>query len=236
MRIILLCLFTALLAGCNQSPPPASELKSPAPAADRLITGQVFITQRNGLSVKLGSVEVAVVEFNEGAKHIDSVRQQAVLRLATVRSNAMTCAQQASKLREFRDSELKSLRTAQSNTSNSDALKPFIDRVRLANERLSVAERDLETQNFFEDEQLSAMRDASLAFKTNWPGLLRTTSTDADGNFKVSVPAGRQVLLVASAKRLVLNKTERFGWAETVGPNSTSEVRLSNRNMLNLAE
>lgn len=237
MRKILLLLFAAALTACKPSAPVTeASQKTHAPPPERILSGQVFITQRNGQSVKLGGVTVAATEFGEASKFIEQMRSDGVRRLRNAQSNTLATARQARSLREYRNSELKVLETAQSNTDNSNALAPFWKRVREANERLAEAERMLAFDELTEDHLRRSLLDASFAFQTNWPGLIRTATSDADGNFKLSAPIDRQVLIVASAKRQFFDKTERYGWAVAVGTNSPPEVLLSNQNTLNLLD
>lgn len=71
------------------------------------------------------------------------------------------------------------------------------------------------------------------AFHEEWPQVITTTLTDADGAFKIAFPADREVMLVAKASRLVGKEEEKYFWCVPVSATHKGPFHLSNANLLN---
>lgn len=58
--------------------------------------------------------------------------------------------------------------------------------------------------------------------------VLGTGTTNADGEFAIRVPDGRQIVLACRASRMIGDETEHYHWIVKI-PETQSSVLLSNR-------
>ena len=59
-----------------------------------------------------------------------------------------------------------------------------------------------------------------------------TTTTDADGNFRITLPPDKVCHLVCTADRAIVGEVEKYYWVVAVPKGDTERMLLSNENML----
>lgn len=242
MKTLAAVLLPAVLCACSPKPAPpvASAPVAPvatAASADVNASGQVFITMRNGNTVKLGGVPVMFYRFEVAATNIAAARSNAVVaQLPTLDKIKATLAHQT-KTKEAREATFKAFTVAHTNLNRMLASAPN-DRARLQAELQKFKDqRDAAIKADNDAEFLVRVAKAELArnapithfMRLKWPTPDYNTLTDADGNFTARLPAGREFVAVVFASRTVGDREEEYAWAQTV-PQS-GKLLLSNENM-----
>lgn len=247
---LILLVATALLCACKPTTEVATANASivnrstpapaPAPPApkDREISGTVFIATKGGSVVKLAAVEVKAFEWEAVNKAMTAGRKAAaeldVEATERARTKGLAAGYASQEVVEAREA----LGRARSNTLNvapasrAATLRPFEERLDKAEteHRALTAAASREWAAVGQFRELAQSGEAGLANLKE--GLVIVATTDAEGAFKLRLPAERQVVLVARARRLVGRNEESYLWAHTVPKDEAGPVHLSNANLL----
>lgn len=255
MKTLCTLLFAAALCACSPKPappvaaPPAAPVApaaqvAPVAPADVTASGQVFITMRNGNTVKLGGVPVMFYRFDVATANAAAARSNSVLAQLGALDKVKAAMANQTKTKEAREATFKAFTVAHTNLNRMMASVPSDLPSREATRNRLQAELQK-----FEDRRHAASKaddDAKFAIKLaeieaakhtpgehlmrlKWPTPEHNTLTDADGNFTAKLPAGREFVAVVFASRSVGADEEKYAWAQTVPPNG--KLLLSNENL-----
>jgi hypothetical protein len=245
MKTLCILLFAAALCACSPKPAPpvAAPPVAPVAPADVTASGQVFITMRNGNTVKLGGVPVMFYRFDVATANAAAARSNSVLAQLGALDKVKAAMAHQTKTKEAREVSWKAFTVANTNLNRMLANAPKDDnliplRGRLQAELQKFADRHDAVAKVNEDAKLAVkLAEAEMARNTGrdhlmrlkWPTPEHNTLTDADGNFTAKLPAGREFVAVVFASRSVGADEEKYAWAQTVPPNG--KLLLSNENL-----
>ena len=239
MKTVSLLLAAIILGACSAKEEPKT-VPPPVRAqavADREVTGQVFITQKNGQSVKLGNIEVVAVEFAIAKARLDRARSNSFELLKPVEARATAAEAKDSQARQAADDAEKALANARVNTATLpfmrqvDILAPFQERDAKARSVYITALGEAIKVQEETAKQRRKLTPGAIAFSELWPSQLASAMTDADGNFAIRLPS-RETVLVAHSSRMLLDTVEDYHWVITVPTNHSGKLLLNNANLL----
>ena len=172
-------------------------------------TGQIFIVTRGADNIKLGAVEVLLIEQQQAH---DLLRRKQPVIASTIASR-----QAAYKLAK---DEHEKIFAAYSGDRTSTKLY----------QETVVAERRRDAAKEKHDENFPTGEDYFVDFS---PAVVQKTFSDAEGRFSLTYSRDKSFALYAKAQRTVLNETERYYWLVNAPTNSESaQVFLSNNNLV----
>lgn len=239
-------LVALLLCACDKpaappSPSPSAPPLTPAPpvppkAANRTVTGQVFIVRKDAVNVKLGGIEVVALEWADAEKRMREAETDATADPLQLAASAACAAAKAA------ETESSTARAALENaTQNLARMQGGPIRQREHLRAFDVADAAilpaLRAELAALRAQLAALKAAEKSsaafqfFKKPLPIVVATT-TDAEGRLTIQVPSGRQIVLACRASRRIVDETEHYHWLVTVAETQTETI-LSNSNLLN---
>ena len=179
----------------------------------RNISGQVFIQTKGAGNVTLDLVEVRAFDEAVIRPHVDSVAAK-IAAIQKTDQPVMLAA--VAKYNAHNEEVGKTLRSGRSLADGeAEALN--------AEESLALKLKD----------ELEKKTGPDLYFENLPSATLGASTTDADGRFRISIPAGKHVALVAKGSRSVGKETERYYWIVRVDWPATGEAEclLSNHNL-----
>jgi hypothetical protein len=201
------------------------------------VEGDVFIVTNSGVSVKLALVEVQAVPGAEVAKFLKAridatISESKNLQAAAEEASArISEADQNLKKLPEEDERFFQLRLHRGQLGDADELFGGLQRKRQAAfEARGSWQKKLDEVNA----RLAVCRSTSMYFRDLPPGVV-SVKTDADGKFTLNLPRKQKVVLLAQARRQILDKTEFYYWMVPLVPdkNTTGRGFLSNDNLVN---
>lgn len=174
--------------------------------------------------------------FKEANANLERAREEGLRGLAA----AHAAEKEAERLTAASEIELQASREAYANADRNTANLEFQDRVRLLApfyaRRKTLGEKHLQVLEshsalISKAIQADALAAGAGAFKTQWEGVVGQAVTDARGEFKLTLPTDKEIVLIASARRTLGDNTEFYYWAWTVAREDSRPV-LSNHNLL----
>lgn len=225
----------ALLLGCNRSIE-KPVVMTPEP---RVVAGQVFIREASGLTLLVSAVEIKAVEWKDAQKHIEEARALAQKEVAAMQpkvdearaawTNSLVEAKAA------QEALLAAIRRRGSTDPgrNPSLTLPYTQRAEEAAARAGQLRSDFETLESVQRTYQRFARDGDFAFGKPWPGVISKCVSDANGNFKIKLPADRQAVLVAQFDQQKDGAFNRFMWAVTIAKDESGPVLLTTANLLN---
>lgn len=232
-----------LCGACKQQKEPAAPIaKVPAPAAEREVSGQVFVATKGGNTVKLGDVPVLLFSAEVVAAKLTEVRSNSVAGISRALGPLREAEAAQVKTKAAREASWKAFTVAHTNFNIMRAKMTADDffgskgaRIQtefdgFQNRHLANKEADLRAELVVLDAKTAVLTNTPTEhlLKAKWPTPDFKTTTDADGNFSVRLPAGREFVAVVFASRLVGDTQERYAWVQTVPANV--RLLLSNEN------
>lgn len=225
--------------------PAVAKAETVAPPAEREIAGQVFVTMKNGGTVKLGGVPVSIYQPETVSAILSQVRSNSVAKepaLQTALSNAKSKQAATSVARQASwgaftnahtnlNAMLKRLKADDSFFDNKTRQQAELEK--FADRHLAKKELDLEANKVLLS-ALQAVADnwvKNSIYNAKWPSPDFKSMTDADGNFACRLPSGREFVAVVFASRKVADSDEKYAWVQTIP--AGVRLLLSNENMLN---
>lgn len=185
-------------------------------------TGQIFIVTRGAENIKLGAVEVLLIEKSKVTDFLEKkepridaeiASQQQELAVAKEDDKKSFNAHKAEE-NKWNHSEY-SLEGWKENTRMLQLWNAAYDRLRAAKNKL---ENSQSADNYFMDFS---------------PVVTQKTISDADGRFSFVYPRDKSLTICASAQRSILNGTEKYYWLVDAPTNAeTIQVFLSNNNLV----
>jgi hypothetical protein len=229
-----------VLSGCKPKEKESATLNKVAPPEEKLIAGQIFIVTKGGENIPLGDVEVALFDQQQMWTCFDShalkwsnslAEAQAKVDQATTNYDALykDDITKFTTAKKYHDNIMQTAATgtpewAQAFEWSTKLEKKIAD----LNEKkkLSDVGKQLRDAIFERDFQWNYI---------NWPAIInllasdlttiQTTTTDAEGRFKLTVPpSSPNVVLFAKAEREVGDEKENYWWLVVVGTPVGSEA------------
>lgn len=183
------------------------------------ISGQVFIVTKGAENIKLALVEVSAIPEREMLQHVNATQDVKKKLLnevllarkeASVARDALTTVTMkwAKKLQE-------------GGYVNRDSYDEEIDPVKQRYAEASTAE----------DAAMQKYTNGAYYF-SRLPAGISISKTDADGKFKLDLPAGKYAL-AAKSSRHVSDETEEYYWLVWINTSSSNQsIMLSNDNLV----
>ena len=198
-----------LLAGCKPS--------------QRELTGTVFIAARTGEVFKLAAVEIKVVSAPEALRQLGVAKGSAAQLIPQL--------QQEYDLAHANNAKAYGQFSVMAKDKSLDPEKLRADLAAMTRWNEARAKNDIARAAL--DAARAEAASGTAAFYEEWPQVITTTLTDADGAFKIAFPADREVMLVAKASRLVGKEEEKYFWCVPVSATHKGPFHLNNANLLN---
>jgi len=220
------------------------------------LSGQVFIVTQGAENVKLGDVEILLIEKAQVVNFLQT-------KQPTIESEMASKQEDLKKIQQGHVPGILLTNTAYAKAlSDSDELQKKFD-AQIA--RMSQSTKDYgnnpdRSDAVFSDaesqsgaiktkmeaalDQMKAARSAVVASLENYPApanyfegfspvVIQRTLSDADGKFNFTYPQNKPLTIFASAQRMVLNKMEKYYWLIDAPANSDKvQIFLSNNNLV----
>lgn len=169
------------------------------------LTGQVFIVTRGSENVKLGDVEIFLIEKPEVTRFLQK-KQLAIESKIRILQQELAAAKD----------DVKNAQQVETNLSNED-LYAVQSHLRTA---ISNCDNFPTIEDYFEG---------------FLPETGQKTFSDADGKFSFVYPQGKSFEIFAHTERLVWNQTEKYYWLIDAPSNTEStQFFLSNKNLTSI--
>ena len=252
--LLLVTFFLCLaLAGCDRGP------VAPATPPNVVINGQVFIVTKGGENFKLGLVKVFISDKSSVEEDVKKFGQMMTEDLAKAKAgiDAETPGYLAAKdkynqAKASYDNADQALQKALSGrrsmlygSNTVDGVDPSEASRIIKLDRALVAE-GLKTESLYNDavaknKSLRSLLSYQHIYLKNAHTFITVYSsgesikTDADGKFSLSVPAGNNYVIMASASRSVGDNNEEYNWIVDVDATKADHsltVLLSNDNLV----
>jgi len=204
------------------------------------VGGQVFVSLQNGSSVKLGSIPILVIETASAKATLLELQRGAQREIETYQRLIDVNEELKSKLRD-QDLESKRERFEMAwlvltvgspdmaearrltGVSNTSQIKTTLDALRRAAQESSVKERDANAAIDQAKMLIESLHRPKCYFTTNFPGVHRIVTTDADGKFHTTVPRYGNWSVVAFGTRIIgVESVDLFWMVATSGENRTN--------------
>lgn len=217
----------SLLLGCNTK------------SGDRQVAGQVVLREDGGLSLLVSNMQICAVEVAAADRHLAEARKLAAAEAEKARGKvADLTAQWKLSQEEVRDAQaalLAALREPRGSDLFAQPPKVTAATARAHNvaDKAKAIREDLETREAVLQTYERFAKDGDFAFGTPWPEVFAKSTTDASGNFKISLPRDRPMVLVGCFDRHKGAQFQRSMWAVTVLQSEAGPVQLSSSNLLN---
>lgn len=245
MHLIAMLAFAQLcLIGCKPANGPTQKAPVQQPIVEREVQGQVFVATKGGANIKLGAVKVSIYPPDDLKALLDDARSAQSVGMEKLEKKLS----EAMSIQRAAEEELIAGQKAEANAKKSlaalpvpssvqtfgydprkEQLKPFEQRVEASRQRALNAERVvLDVKSERARNTVSAQVMAALP---KWPTPLFRAVTDADGQFRVMLPAAKEFVAVVFAERKVVSEVEQYLWVETLPANGKGPVILSNQNL-----
>lgn len=189
------------------------------------IKGQVFIVTKGGFNFKLGSVGVMAFTEEDFKSHIERRKQLFLTEKKQLQKDVdLAKAEFDQSVVEFEEASGKVNKLKPAGPGY-----PYL----LSNEEEEKKKNKEEKERLYleKQSQVDAKRPEPIYF-ADLPKPLSSSTTDADGNFQLSLPSGKYVI-VATSQREAAGETEAYYWAVKleVPRQATGPVILSNSNL-----
>lgn len=223
---ILLATSTALFCQCS---------KAPIENERSVISGQVFVIQQNRVNVKLGGILINYVPKKSLQDRVEWISQNQI---------------ELNSIKEY-SNKLKSIDKILGDSANEIAdpdISRFFDSARNIQKRnwmefdtnptvkelysIDIAYR----KPSFSDIDADRSRWLLASLFTTWQATAITekSTTDADGNFSISIPKNGEGYILAQASRLVSSEhTEYYVWIFEINGKQEGPVHLTSQNVVN---
>jgi hypothetical protein len=196
------------LAGCKPHP--------------TTLAGQVFIVTQGGDNVKLGDIEILLVEKSQ-------VRSFLQKKEPIIESEIASKKQELAVAREDDNKRFAAHKAEEAKYEHSQySLEAWNEKTRVfqlwsaAYARLGAAEKTLQ--------YVESAENYLMGFS---PVITQKTTSDADGRFSFVYPRDKALTIYASAQRSLLNGTEKYYWLVDAPTNAEMvQVFLSNNNLV----
>lgn len=208
----------------------------PAPVS---LNGQVFIVTKGGTNFKLGLVDVKIFQRRELEEVLDLFQKEIVAKKKEVAFNLEAANEEMARIRADLEIASSQLREAEidSMINGGRAAKQRVER---AKERIELINSEAEPirERAVKMIQIAELAGAGAIFG-RLPIPITQSRTDADGKFTISLPGARDLILGATATRMVGDEKEEYYWL-VILPEPKADllpVLLSNHNLLeNMSE
>ena len=179
------------------------------------LSGQIFIVTRGSENIKLGLVEVQLIEKQQVTNFLK-------IRQPEIHAQMLTLASELAELAKKSQNDYEKLGKLLSE-SQSEEEKARITKV--MEENTTALKDSLAT--------LKSLPSEVMYFDTFSPSILQKSTTDADGKFDFKYSPGKALTLFAKAKRTVGEETERYYWlVNAPSVIGQSKILLSNNNLV----
>jgi hypothetical protein len=200
-----------------------SSAQAPSGATTAEINGEVFIVTGEHQSIKLGLVTIAAFDPGEIRDLMDSTRAEIAAettRLNRIVPRIVRVSDDGSRLE-------KEVTTSDLSRTNFQAWSRVLDStIALASKASVLKLRSEWMKNYLE---------SPAPFFKRLPKAVAATTTDADGKFKLILPAAGRVVIGATADRRVVDKTEYYFWLVNIEANGSASLTLSDDNQADTA-
>ena len=205
-----------------------------APKETHVITGQVFVIQKNRVNVKLGGVDVYYIpmaEFRERCSWISSERSRAVEvnryreKIEQIEDwlSDIERSDSASKFDLFLTNASRLQETALTRFKSNPEIVEF-----LKIEDLRVANKELFSRSDVSDNESSQWIATCLYFDWMHRNADRKVQTNADGNFSITIPKSAPgVIMMNSSRQLFGGDFENFYWLKEIEGNEVDPLIFS---------
>ena len=247
MRFCLNCaaiLLTIILLGCKPK--------------QTAVTGQIFIVTRGAENVKLGAVEVLLVEKSQVVEFLQKKQSDIESKIASRRQELANAQHESANQQaviatkvapakedvEKAKADYKSFITNESLYTGAKAGEKF-KVMESAESRLAGVWDTLESARaqlddlqsrvvvataLFENASTPTIEDYLTGFS---PIVVQKAISDADGKFFLIYPRSKSLTILASGQRTVSGKTEKYYWIVDAPTNiKTTQVLLNNNNLV----
>jgi hypothetical protein len=234
----------SLLIGCKPEKGPSRQEPVKEATVEHEVQGQVFIATKGGANIKLGAVKVAIYRPDVLKDLLDEARTARAVETERLEKRLS----EALAIQKATDEALQVGLKAEANAKKSlatlpvprsvqtfgydprkEQLKPFEERVEESRQKAISADRAV-----IEIKQGHARNTVSAQVMTamsKWPAPHLHAVTDADGQFRATLPGGKEFVAVVFAERRVVEEVEKYLWIETLPANSKGMIILSNQNL-----
>jgi hypothetical protein len=179
------------------------------------LSGQIFIVTRGAESIKLGLVDVRLIEKQQAVDFLKKKQPE-------IDAQMLTLSSQFAKLAEKSQSDYTALQTSLSESQSTE-------------EKATIAKAMIRNTDALK-ETLAAFKSLpseAMYFEMFSPDTLQKTTTDADGKFQFTYPSNRSFIIFAKAKRMVGDETENYYWLVNIPSDAgDSRILLSNNNLV----
>ena len=201
------------------------------------IRGQVFIATNGGQNIKLGLVDVSAYTSSDFEKKINSIaelgREMRKNLLAISNDRLQKFSDLDAEFKKF-ESEYQAASLAYFSNKNDEQARDRYADLGIRRSGANSPADLLESARLELNSSLHAIDGTKkLGFYTQkLKGPVDSGKSDADGNFELTLPAGKYVF-VANAKRMISGENEFYDWIVKVNVNSqTKRIMLGNDNSL----
>jgi hypothetical protein len=219
------------------------------------LSGQVFIVTQGADNVKLGDVEILLIEktqvtdfLHKKQPAIDSeiaTKQQELTKLEQgvvtvfLKTNAdyVKAESEFDELQKQFDDQLARMNQAVKDYSNNpdhaDAVSSDAEaKSKVIQLKMQSALDQMKAAKSAAMKSLKNHPTAADYFEDFLPVIAQKTISDADGKFSFVYPRDKSFAIFTSAQRMVLNKTEKYYWLVNTPANAESvQIFLSNNNL-----
>ena len=219
------------------------------------VSGQVFIVTKGAENVKLGAVEILLIERpqvteflqkkqpaiesemaskQEELKKIEQGRVPDVLLTNAAYAKALSESDKLQKQEEKQQALMEQLVKNYSDDPEHD--KAFSDAKAEADSIISKEQSAIEEMEAAQSAVIKGLKNYPAAtdyFEDFSPVIIQKTLSDADGKFSFTYPRNKPLTIFAHAQRMVLDKTEIYYWLVDAPTNAeTAQIFLSNNNLV----
>lgn len=224
-----LCASLLVLLACTQGESKTETVTQTI--APRKLAGDVFIVTKSGESVKLGLVLVSAWPESTVLKHIARVRTEAIDQLVPLERELKQARQQVDAADAERAAAVRAWDALpwpknSSDTEGFEARDRANRRMRRAEAVLSAARQTVQAVQA----RIDAVGSIPFVF-LGIPPSQWSAKTDADGRFQMEIPATGAFVVVATARRELINNTEEYYWIVRVPATDGQRLFLSNDNL-----
>jgi hypothetical protein len=220
------------------------------------LSGQVFIVTQGAENVKLGDVEILLIEKSQATDFLQKKQPDIDSEMASkqedlkkieqghVPSVLLTDSAYAKALSDFdelqKQSDVQLARMSQATKDYNN--NP--DHADAVSSEASAEADSIQMKMQLVLDQMKAAQSAVIKNLENYPAaadyfegflpvVVQKTISDADGKFSFVYPRNKSLAVFASAQRMVLNKTEKYYWLVNAPTNAESvQIFLSNNNLV----
>ncbi len=214
------------------------------------LTGQVFIVTQGAENVKLGDVEILLIEkaqvtnflqmkklaieseMASRQEELKKIEQGDVPDVLLTNAAYATASSECDEFQKKQEAQLGILQqliknyNAQADSDASAAYDMFKSKAQSAMNQMRAAQSVVMSN-------LENYPTPADYFENFSPAVFQKTLTDADGKFSVTYPRDSALTIFAKAERVLGTKTEKYFWLVNAPTNSeTAQIFLSNQNLI----